>query len=63
MNKSQNLGQAVSRICVAICRIYISEMYHKYRQVDYSSCKSNLYLAPGILKVQRLFLEQTEALE
>ena len=36
---------------------------HKYRQVEYSSCKSNLYLAPGILKVQRLFLEQTEALE
>ena len=61
MNKTQNLGQAVSRD--AICRIYVSEMHHKYRQVDYSSCKSNLYLAPGILKVQRLFLEQTEALE
>ena len=55
--------QSVSRICVVICRIYVSEMHDKYRQVDYSSCKSNLYLAPGILKVQRLFLEQTEALE
>ena len=63
MNKTQNLGQAVSRIFVAIFRIYVSEMHDKYRQVDYSSYKSNLYLAPGILKVQRLFLEQTEALE